>query len=76
MEQCGYINILKQNLRQSEERLGLGDDLLFQQHNDPKHTALKVKLWLLYNTKRQVNLRQSADLNPLEHLWKIVGDLL
>ncbi|GFU92488.1 ATP-dependent DNA helicase [Trichonephila clavipes] len=65
----GYINILKENLKQSAQDLNLGDDFWFQQDNDPKHTTHNVKLWLLYNIKKN-QLRsppQSSDLNPIEH---------
>ncbi|GFX84245.1 transposable element Tc1 transposase [Trichonephila clavipes] len=39
-----YIIILKENLKQGEQDLNLGDDFWFQQDNDPKHTAHNVKL--------------------------------
>uniref|UniRef100_A0A1B0G909 Tc1-like transposase DDE domain-containing protein n=1 Tax=Glossina morsitans morsitans TaxID=37546 RepID=A0A1B0G909_GLOMM len=45
------------------------------EHHDLKHTALNVKLWLLCNTKHQLNSPlQLAYLNPIEHLWDLVGN--
>ena len=38
-----YNNILKQNLKSSAKKLRLGNSFLFQQENDPKHTARKTK---------------------------------
>lgn len=35
--------------------LGLAEDFWSQQDNELKHTAHKVKLWLLYNTKNQLH---------------------
>lgn len=70
MDKMQYLNILKQNLKQSVEKLGLPDDYVFQQDNDPKHTAYLVREWLLYNTPKQLHAPpQSPDLNPIEHVW-------
>ena len=73
MNQYDYINILKNNLHQSSEKLGLPRDFYFQQDNDPKHTAFDARLWLLYNVKNQLKTPpQSLDLNPIEHLWSLL----
>ncbi|GFX19797.1 transposable element Tcb1 transposase [Trichonephila clavipes] len=73
LNHMGYINILKENFKQSAQDLNLGDDFWFQQDNDSKHTAHNVKLWLLYSIKNQLHSPpQSSDLNPIEHLWDLL----
>lgn len=69
MDQHVYLDILKNNLKENATKLGMPADFLFQQDNDPKHTAHRVRLWLLYNTKTLPTRPQSLDLNPIEHLW-------
>lgn len=70
MDRWVYLNILKNNLKESAAALSIGRDFIFQQDNDPKHTAMIIKEWLLYNVPKQLNSPpQSPDLNPIEHLW-------
>lgn len=70
MDQYVYIDILKQNLRASAEKMGLYNDFIFQQDNDPKHSALNARLYVLYNTPHYMKTPpQSPDVNPIEHLW-------
>ncbi|GFX56978.1 transposable element Tcb2 transposase [Trichonephila clavipes] len=65
-----YRNILQNNLKESADNLGLGLNFIFQQDNDPKHTAFVVEEWLLYHCRNQLNiLPQSPDLNVIDHLW-------
>ncbi len=48
-----YVEILKENLKQSAVKLGLSRRFIFQHDNDPKHTSLLVKNYL---QKTKVNV--------------------
>ena len=39
MNSIKYKSILTQNLRSSAVKIGLNDDFVFQQDNDPKHIS-------------------------------------
>ena len=72
MDQNVYLNILKENLKQSALKLGMPSV-----DNDPKHTAYKVKEWLLYNVPKQLKTPpQSPDMNPIKNLWWILKQLV
>lgn len=70
MTAADYVAILKANLRQSAEKLGLLRSYHFYQDNDPKHSAYITREWLLYNCRKTLDVPpQSPDLNPIENLW-------
>lgn len=70
MDQKVYLDILKKNVPEMVQKLGLTNKWQFYQDNDPKHTAYNVQSWLLYNYPHVVNPPpQSPDINPIENLW-------
>ncbi|GFU62830.1 transposable element Tcb1 transposase [Trichonephila clavipes] len=63
-----YIDILN-SLKESAKKFGLDGNFIFQQDNDPKHTARNVKMWCLFHCKQQLHTPpQSPDINVIENL--------
>jgi hypothetical protein len=74
MDQYIYLDILRNNLKCSVDKLSLGSSFIFQQDNDSKHTANHVKECLIYNVPKQLHTPpQSPDMKPIEHLWDEIG---
>jgi transposase len=73
MNAKGYVNILRDNLNKSVRKLGIQDSYLFQQDNDPKHTARVTREYLLYNARGLLESPpQSPDINPIGNLWSLL----
>ncbi|GFV05301.1 transposable element Tc1 transposase [Trichonephila clavipes] len=67
MNALAYIDVLRHNLLDSCKKLSMENTFIFQQDNDPKHTAIVTKTWLLYHAPRR--LEAPPHLNPIENLW-------
>lgn len=70
MNKESYLNILRQNLKVSADKLGILDSFKFYPDNDPKHKSRLIQEWLLYNCPKVLHPpAHSPDINPIENLW-------
>lgn len=66
MKKEDYCKILKDNVKQSAANLDLGQQWIFQQNNELKHTSKKAKNWFRDNDVDVLDCpSQSPDLDPI-----------
>jgi transposase len=77
MKAENYKQILIHYMRPSAAKLFQDNNYIFQQDNDPKHTANVIKKYLSNHEIQCLQwLAQSTDLNPIENLWSILDSNL
>ena len=68
-----YKKILDENILESAEKLGIFDSFRFQQDNDRKHKSRHAMEYFDEACVECIDWSaQSPDMNPIEHLWRMV----
>ena len=71
----GYLDNLRNSVIPSAHLLGFGDNLIFQDDSAPCHNAKVVKHWKSDQDMRCLEwLPQSPELNPIENVWRDLGE--
>lgn len=72
-----YRSISVENLKQSAEKIGLGNDFVFQHDNDPKHTSRVVRSFFIKKKFRCFlglhNHLTSTQLRIFGNIWTIIS---